>query len=154
LTLDFVVVYAHLMPDAKDYQPWFRYRDAITASAKLALADGDKALALVDDAIAVAINEKDNRWAVKLDHHAAVIAAFLGKTELVKRYYQESLTLSPENPVALYGLASVAKDQGDFGPAKEYAARCHKALIEGEDFLRDARLETLEKLLKDWPVSD
>ena len=126
----------------------------MTASAKLALVDGDKALRLVDDAIAVAINEKDNRWAVKLDHHAAIIAAFLGKTELVKRYYQESLALSPENPVALYGLAKAARDEGDFGLGKEYAARCHKALIEGEEFLRDARLESLEMLLKDWPLPD
>jgi tetratricopeptide (TPR) repeat protein len=142
------------MPDTKDYQPWHRYRDAMTASAKLAQADGDKALRLVDDAIAVAINENDNRWVVKLDHHAAIIATFLGKTELSKRYYQESLALSPENPVALYGLAKAARDEGDFGLAKEYAARCHKALIEGEEFLRDARLESLEMLLKDWPLPD
>jgi hypothetical protein len=142
------------MPDTKDYQPWHRYRDAMTASAKLAQADGDKALRLVDEANAVAINENDNRWVVKLDHHAAIIATFLGKTELVKRYYQESPAFSPENPVALYGLAKVAKDQGDFGLAKECAARCHEALVEGEDFLRDARLETLEELVKDWAVPD
>jgi tetratricopeptide (TPR) repeat protein len=142
------------MPDRKDYQPWHRYTDAMTASAKLALVDGDKALRLVDDAIAVAINENDNRWLVKLDHHAAIIATFLGKTELSKRYYQESLALSPENPVALYGLAKAAKDEGEFGLGKEYAARCHKALVEGEDFLRDARLESLEMLLKDWPLPD
>ena len=142
------------MSDTKDYQPWHRYSDAITASAKLAQADGDKALRLVDDAIAVAINENDNLWVVKLDHHAAVIATFLGKTELSKRYYQESLALSPENPVALYGLAKAAKDEGDFGLAKEFAASCHTALMEGEDFLRDARLETLETLLKDWPLRD
>jgi tetratricopeptide (TPR) repeat protein len=136
------------MPDIRDYQPWHRYRDAMTASAKLAQVDADKALRLVDEAIAVAINENDNRWVVALDHHAAIISTFLGKTELVKRYYQESLALSPENSPALYGLAKVAKNEGDFGLAKEYAARCHKALMEGEDFLRDARLETL---VKDWP---
>jgi len=139
------------MPDTKDYQPWHRYRDAMTASAKLARADGEKALQLVDDAIAVATNENDIRWAVNLDHHAAIIATFLGKIELVKRYYRESLVLSPENPVALYGLAKVATNESDFGLAKEYATRCHKALVEGEEFLRDARLETLEMLVKDWP---
>jgi hypothetical protein len=140
------------MPDTKDYQPWHRYRDAMTASAKLVQADGEKALRLVDDAIAVATNENDIRWAVKLDHHAAVIATFLGKIELVKRYYRESLALSPENPVALYGLAKVATNESDFGLAREYAARCRKALMEGEDFLRDARLETLETPSKDWPL--
>ena len=126
----------------------------MTASAKLAQGDGEKALRLVDDAIAVAINENDSGWAVKLDHHAAIIATFLGKTELVKRYYQESLALSPENPVALYGLAKIAKNQGDLGLAKEYAARRHKVLVEGDDFLREARLETLETLQKDWPLAD
>jgi len=126
----------------------------MTASANLAQADGEKALRPVDDAIAVAINENDIRWAVKLDHHAAIIATFLGKTELSKRYYQESLALSPENPVALYGLAKAAKDEGNFGFGKEYAVRCHKALIEGEEFLRDARLESFEMLLKDWPLLD
>jgi hypothetical protein len=35
LTPDLVVVYARRMPDTKDYQPWHRYRDAMTASAKL-----------------------------------------------------------------------------------------------------------------------
>jgi len=29
------------MPDTKDYQPWQRYRDAMTASAKLAQSHGD-----------------------------------------------------------------------------------------------------------------
>jgi hypothetical protein len=126
----------------------------MTASANLAQADGENALRLVDDAIAVAINENDIRWAVKLDHHAAIIATFLGKTELVKRYYRESLALSPENPRALYGLAKVATNESDFGLAREYADRCRKALMEGDDFLRDARLETLETLSKYRPLPD
>jgi tetratricopeptide (TPR) repeat protein len=149
-----VVVYARRMPNTADYQPWHRYKDAMTASARLSHDDGDKALRLLDDAIALAINENDNRWVVALHHHAAVISTFLGKTELVKHYYQKSLDFSPENPRALYGLAKAAKNQGDLELAKEYAARCHKALMEGDDFLRDARLETLETLLKDWPLPD
>jgi len=48
----------------------------------------------------------------------------------------------------LFGLADVAKEQGELELAKEYAARCYKALIEGDDFLRDSRLE---RLLKKWP---
>ena len=108
----------------------------MTASANLAQADGEKALRLVDDAIAVAINENDIRWAVKLDHHAAIIATFLGKTELSKRYYQESLALSPENPVALYGLAKAAKDEGNWiwegirGPMSQGAHR-GRGIFEG-----------------------
>jgi hypothetical protein len=126
----------------------------MTASANLAQADGEKALRPLDDAIALAINENDIRWAVKLDHHAAIIATLLDNTELVKRYYQESLALCPENPVALYGLAKVATNESDVGLAREYAARCREALMEGEVSLRDVRLETLETLSKDWPLPD
>ena len=155
MTANLIVVYARRMPDATDYQPWHRYKDAITASAELvSLADGDKALRLVDDAIALAVGEHDNGWVIVLNHHAAIIANFLGKAELVKHYYQESLAFSTENPRALYGLTKVAKNQGDLALAREYAARCHKALMEGDDFLKDSWLEMLETLLKDWPPLD
>jgi hypothetical protein len=48
----------------------------------------------------------------------------------------------------LSGLADVAKAEGELEVAKEYAARCYKALIEGDDFLKKERLETL---LYKWP---
>ena len=35
-----------------------------------------------------------------LSHHATMISTFLGNMELVKRYYQQSLSFSPENPRA------------------------------------------------------
>jgi Tfp pilus assembly protein PilF len=136
------------MADTKDYQPWHRCRDAMDAAARLSLEDGDKALRLLDDAIALAITEQENRWVLTLSHHAAVISNFLGDLSRVKRYYQQSLAFNPENPGALSGLADVAKEEGERELAKEYAARCYKAVMEGEDFLKDARLETL---LKKWP---
>lgn len=97
------------MPDTKDYQSWHRYRDVLAASVRLWRDDGDKALRLLDDAIALATSEHENLWIVALNHRDAMISTFLGKTELVKHYYQESLAFSPENPHALYGLAKVAK---------------------------------------------
>jgi tetratricopeptide (TPR) repeat protein len=139
------------MPDAQNYQPWHRYKDAMNVSARLSLEDGDKALRILDDAIALAISEHENRWVLTLSHHAAVISNFLGKPELVKSYYQQSLAFNPENSRALYGLANVAREQGDLELAKEYAARCHKALMDGDDFLKDAQLEMLRK---HWPVLD
>ena len=42
----------------------------------------------------------------------------------------------------------VAKEERELELAKPYAARCYKALMEGEDSLKDVRLETL---LKKWP---
>ena len=80
--------------------------------------------------------------------YACVISNFLGKLTLVKQYYEKSLEFNPENPRALSGLADVAKEQGELELGKQYAARCYKALMEGDDSLKKERLETL---LKKWP---
>ena len=130
-------------------QSWHHYRDAMSSSARLARQDdNEEALRLLDGAIAKAISENENRWVLTLSHHAAVISNFLGNPALAKQYYEKSLEFNPENPRALAGLADVAQEQGELELAKEYAARCYKALMEGDDFLKDARLETL---LKKWP---
>jgi hypothetical protein len=142
------LAYPHRVSDATDHGPWHRYQDAMTASTKLFAEDGESALRIVDDAIALAISEHENKWILTLSHHAANISTFLGRTELVKRYYQQSLDFSPENPRALSGLARAAKEEGDLEKAKDYAARSYKALMNGDDFLKDVQLEML---LKDWP---
>ncbi len=126
-----------------------QYKGVMSASSKLAKQnDNEGALRLLDDAIAVAIRENESQWVLTLSHHAAVISNFLGDLSRVKHYYEQSLALSPENPRALSGLADVAKEQGELELAKEYAARCYKALMEGDDFLKKGRLEML---LKKWP---
>jgi len=137
------------MPDNKNYQPWHRYKDAMSASVKLAQQDdNDGALRLLDDAIAMAISENENQWVLTLSHHAAVISNFLGDSELVKHYYKKSLSFNPENPRALLGLANVSKERGEPELARGYAARCYKALMDGDYFLKDS---LLERLLKHWP---
>ena len=83
-----------------------------------------------------------------LCHHAAVIARFLTNWPRVKHYYEQSLAFNPDNPAALSGLADVAAAQGELALAREYAARCYKVLTEGNELLKDARLDTL---LKQWP---
>src|SRR5437879_3066014 len=130
-------------------QSWRHYRDAMGSSARLTQqGDNEEALRLLDGAIARAISENENRWVLTLSHHAAVISNFLGNCSQVKHYYEKSLAFNPENPRALSGLADVAKEQGELELAKQYAARCYKALIEGDDFLKKERLATL---LKKWP---
>jgi hypothetical protein len=66
----------------------------------------------------------------------------------VKHYYQKSLEFNPENPRSLAGLADIAQEQGELELAGKYAEGCYNALIEGDDFLKDARLVML---LKKWP---
>jgi len=135
--------------ESEKEQSWHHYRDAMSSSARLAQqGDNEEALRLLDGAIARAISENENRWVLTLSHHAAVISNFLGNWSQVKHYYEKSLAFNPENPRALSGLADVAKEQGELELAKQYATRCYKALIEGDDFLKKERLETL---LKKWP---
>ncbi len=136
------------MSDTGDIS-WQRYRDAMSESAKLARQDDNEgALRVLDDAIAMAVSENQNRWVLTLGHHAAVISNFLGDLSREKNYYQTSLAFNPENPLALLGLANVAKKQGEIELAKEYAARCYKALISSEYFLKDALLQSVQQK---WP---
>jgi hypothetical protein len=52
------------------------------------------------------------------------------------------------NSWALLGLANVSEEQGEPELAKSNAARCYKALTDGDDLLKDS---LLERLLNKWP---
>jgi tetratricopeptide (TPR) repeat protein len=136
------------MLEVADNNSWHRYSKTMSASVKLMADDKPEALRVLNDAIATAASERENQWALTLSHHAANIARFLGDWPRVKHYYQESLKFNPENPRALSGLPDVAKAEGELEQAKEYAARCYKALIEGGDFLKKERLEAI---IHKWP---
>ena len=67
------------MSGAEDSKFWYRYRVAMSASAKLMQnGENEEALRLLDGAIAIAISEKENQWVLTLSHHAAVISNCLG----------------------------------------------------------------------------
>ena len=135
--------------DTEKNQSWHHYREAISSSAKLVQRGyNEGALRLLDGAIAMASKDNDRQWVLALSHHAAVISNFFGDLSRVRHYYEHSLAFNPENPRALSGLADVAKEEGELGLANEYAARCYKVLMEGDDSLKEARLGTL---LKKWP---
>jgi hypothetical protein len=55
--------------------------------------ENEEALRLLDGAIALAMNEKENQWVLTLCHHAAVISNSLGSWSQVKHYYEKSLSL-------------------------------------------------------------
>jgi tetratricopeptide (TPR) repeat protein len=137
--------------ESEKEQSWQHYRDAMSSSVKLAQHDDNEtALQLLDRAIARAISENQNQWVLTLSHHAAVIAHHfavkpgdVADLSRVKHYYNQSLTFNPENPRALEGLADVAREQGEHDVAKQYAARCYKVLVEGDDWLKKERLESL-----------
>lgn len=108
-----------------------------------------EALKLLDESIAEAIRERQISWIRTLCHHAAVISNFMGNSQLEKQYCEQSLVFNAENPRALYGLAKIAREQGEVEIAKQYAARCHKAIIEGDDEIVKAGL--LDLVMMHWP---
>jgi len=127
-----------------------RFRYAMIGSVDLAQQGKDReALRLVDEAIAEAIREQQIPWIRTLCHHAAVISYHLRDQQLVKQYYEQSLASDPENPEALYGLAKLADEQGHHEIAKQYAARCHKAIVQGNDEIMKQGL--LYLVVKRWP---
>ena len=109
----------------------------------------EEALKLLDESIAEAVRERQISWIRTLSHHAAVISNFMENLQLEKHYYQQSLTFDPENPRALYGLAKIAREQGEPDVARQYAARCHKAIVEGDNEIMKEGL--LELVVKNWP---
>jgi len=127
-----------------------RYREAITRSAELTQQDKpEDALKLLDEAIAEAIQEQQISRICTLCHHAAVISRFTDNLPLAQRYYEQSLISNPENARALYGLAAIALDQGKPVVARQYATRCHKALLQSKDEMLKTGL--LDLLAKNWP---
>jgi len=127
-----------------------RFKAAITSSLEL-VEQGEhrEALKLLDDSIAEAKRENNVSWIRTLCHHAAIVSRFTENLGSAKHYYEESLASDPENAKALYGLATVALDQGELEIAKQYANRCHTALLQYDEGLLKQGL--LDLLMKQWP---
>jgi len=105
-----------------------------------------KALKLLDDSIAEAKRDHDVSWIRTLCHHAALVSRFNENLTSAQHYYEESLASDPENARALYGLAAVALDQGQLEIAKQYATRCHTAILQCDDeILKQGLLDLMVK---------
>jgi hypothetical protein len=127
-----------------------RVWNAINSSVRLSkTGEHEKALEILDSAIGEAIKEGQTSSIVTMCHHAAILAGATEDISRVKHYYQQSLASDPDNPMALYGLADVALEQGETEIAKRYAIRCHAALIQSEDGVIKQGL--LELLARCWP---
>ena len=88
-------------------------------------------------------------WIRTLCHHAAIVSRFTKNFASAQHYYEESLAADPENARALYGLATVALDQGQLEIAKQYATRCRTATLWSDDEILKQGL--LDLLVKHWP---
>ena len=127
-----------------------RFRVAITSSLDLVESgEHGQALKLLDDSIAEAKRANNVLWIRTLCHHAATVSRFTDNLASAQHYYEESLASDPENARALYGLATVALDQGQLEIAKHYATRCHTAILRCDDEILKQGL--LDLLVKHWP---
>jgi len=125
-------------------------RNAVSGRLKLwDSGEHQEALRLLDDSISKAIEERENSWVSTLSHHAAILCGFEPDRRLVKHYYELSLTHNPENPMALYGLAKVALEEGELQIAKQFATRCYRAILQGNDEVVKQGL--LDLVLLHWP---
>src|SRR6266478_2160966 len=127
-----------------------RFRVAITSSLNLVeRGDHGEALKLLDDSIAEAKRDHKVSWVRTLCQHAAIVSRFTKNLASAQHYYEESLAADPENARALYGLATVALDQGQLEIAKQYATRCRTAILWSDDEILKQGL--LDLLVKHWP---
>lgn len=125
-------------------------RRAVNGSVELwRLGKQQQALKLLNDAIADSIRDKAGRSVCTLCHHAAVLCQSAGAVGMVKHYYEQSLTHSPENPRALYGLAKVALEQGNADLAEAYAKRSYAATVQEDDEI--AKHGLLDLIALHWP---
>ena len=106
------------------------------------------ALRLLDEAIAEAVGKDWKRSIQTLCHHAAVLCRFSDSLPLRKHYYELSLRHNPGSYRALYGLATVALDEGQTDVARQYAKQACDAIIASDDVLADRWLDLIRTR---WP---
>jgi hypothetical protein len=128
-----------------------RAHDALLGSLKLSISgQHEDALRLMDDVITEAIREREDSWVFLFINHAAILnqSGFPDRS-LLKHYYEQYLTNSPDHPRALYGLADVAMKDGQTETAKQYAKRCHEAILQSDD--AKVKKDLLDLVLERWP---
>jgi hypothetical protein len=127
-----------------------RLRATIKGSIKLVESNQRvAAFRLLDDALAEAAVEKDQRWVRLLCHHASVLAHHFDQRRLVRHYCEKSLQYNPDDAMALYKLADCAQEEGEIEAAAQHAKRCHQAILRSDSQLDTDHL--LGMLLARWP---
>lgn len=127
-----------------------RLHNALNGSLKLSRSGQlQEAYRLMDEVIAEAIKEGDNLSAILLIDQAALLNGVKRDLSLVKHYYEQILTYSPENPRAWYQLADIAMKDGQIDIARQYAKKCYQAILQGDD--NKIRQDLLDLVLERCP---
>ena len=106
---------------------------------------------LLDDYLAEAGQDRKLRIG-HLGHFAALTAVQLGDLNTARRYCEECLAYSPEDPMALYALADCLARQGEIDEARRRVADCRRAALSKGEVVRKIMFELVEKRFPDFKV--
>ena|SRR5579862_2330828 len=104
---------------------------------------------LMEDIIAEAIKEGDELTALVVIDHTAMLNSDGRDRSLAKHYYEQFLTSSPDSTRMLYESANAAMEDGQIEIAKQYAKRCHQAVLRSDD--KKIKRDLLDLVLERWP---
>jgi hypothetical protein len=127
-----------------------RLHNALVDSSKLSgSGQQEAALRLMDEVIAETIREGDELTALVVIDHTAILNGAGRDRSLAKQYYDQFLTANPESPRVLYELANDAMENGQPEIAKQYAKRCHQAILRSDN--DKIKKDLLDLVLERWP---
>ena len=90
--------------------------------------EGQSALQLLEDYMAEAGQDRKIRIC-SLGHFAALTALHLGDFSTARRYCEENVAYTPEDPMAFYALADCLDQQGEADEARRCVADCRRAAL-------------------------
>jgi tetratricopeptide (TPR) repeat protein len=105
---------------------------------------GQEALQLLDDFMTEPGQDRKLRMRL-MGGFAAITALQIGDLKTARRYCEERLAYTPDDPWALYALADCLARQGETNEARRLAAECHRAALLLGDERGKAIVELVEK---------
>src|SRR5262245_13377652 len=104
------------------------FRERFEAALALARASKpEEALAVIYEALYVAMYACDIRWLLRFCSTGAIIAEATGQLEEAKRLYLLALDADRDDPRSLLFLSRISEALCDFESASEYRSRCEKS---------------------------
>jgi hypothetical protein len=113
--------------------------------------EGQSALRLLDDYLAEPGQDRKLRIR-SLGHFAAITAVQLGDLDTARRYCEERLAYTPDDPMALYLLADCLARQGETDEARRRAADCRSAALSKGEVVAKVMVDLLEERFPDFKV--
>jgi hypothetical protein len=128
---------------------WDRGREVMQQTVEfMRAAKDERALSLLDDAIAEAVQEHRDIWVSILCGHAAVISNHIGDRRREIHYNQLRLPMAKDYAFAAYNFAQLLLSDGQVARAEQYASEAYKLSITKDT---EADRDLVAAILKQWP---